>query len=124
MIRTTSQQARKQRRWQANAPLHLRHKMVSAALADDLKEKYKRNSMPVKKGDKVKIMRGEMTGHSGEVMKVDLKNYKLYIQGVTAKKSDGTDVEKPVHPSNVMITEFNEEDKERREAIQRNVEEK
>jgi large subunit ribosomal protein L24 len=98
--------------------------MISAALSDELKEKYKRNSMPVRKGDKVKLMRGEMKGHTGEVMKVDRQAYKLYIQGVTAKKSDGTDVERPIHASNVMITDAMEDDKERREVLNRKLEAK
>jgi large subunit ribosomal protein L24 len=122
MTKTTSTQPRKQRKRMYTAPLHTRHRMVGAALSKELKEKYRKNSIPVRKGDTVKLMRGEMKGHSGEVMKVDLKRYRIYVQGVTAKKADGTDVEKPVAPSNVMITAFNEEDKERREIISRNVE--
>jgi large subunit ribosomal protein L24 len=124
MKRPTSHQARKQRKYLANAPAHERHKMVSAQLDKALKEKYKRGSLPVRKGDKVKIMRGDMKGHSGEVMRVDLKKYKLYIQGVTAKKADGTDVEKPVHPSNVRITDIFEDDKERRQTLAKKTEAK
>ncbi|MFH1054719.1 MAG: 50S ribosomal protein L24 [Candidatus Altiarchaeota archaeon] len=124
MIRPTSKQPRKQRKWLAKAPLHARHKMVSAALSKELKGKYKRNSMPLRKGDTVKIMRGTMRGHTGEVMGVDISKYKVFINGVIAKKTDGKEVERPVHPSNVMITQFHEEDKERRDAMARNTEAK
>jgi large subunit ribosomal protein L24 len=122
MKRPSSQQARKQRKWLAKAPLHARHKMLSAALSGELKEKYNRNSLPARKGDTVTLMRGQSRGHSGEVMRVDTTNYKLYIQGVTSKKADGTEKERPVHPSNVMITGLFEEDKERRDLLSRNVE--
>jgi large subunit ribosomal protein L24 len=114
MRKPTSQQPRKQRKWLAKAPLHARHKLVSATLSEELRVKYKRRSLPVRKGDTVKIMRGALKGHTGEIMSVDLSKYKVYVNGVTAKKSDGTDVEKPVHPSNVMITGLHEEDKKRR----------
>jgi large subunit ribosomal protein L24 len=124
MKRPTSQQARKQRKYLAKAPAHARHKMVSAQLDKELREKYKRGSLPVRKGDKVKIMRGDMKGHSGEVTKVDLKKYKIYMQGLTAKKADGTDVEKPIHPSNVRITELYEDDKERRQTLMKKTEAK
>ena len=122
MKKTVSKQPRKQRRWLAKAPLHARHTMISAALSRELKGKYSRNSLPVRKGDTVKILRGGMRGHSGEVMRVDLPGHRIYIQGVTAKKADGTDVERSIHPSNVMITELHEEDKERRDVLARTVE--
>jgi large subunit ribosomal protein L24 len=124
MKKPTSAQPRKQRKWLFSAPIHARHKLVSAMLSKELKEKYNRNSVPVRKGDTVKIMRGDMKGHSGEVMKVDLKKYKIFIQGVTAKKADGTDVEKPVAPSNVMVTGLNDTDKQRRASLARTAEAK
>jgi large subunit ribosomal protein L24 len=124
MERPTSQQARKQRKWLVKAPLHQRGKMIAAALSKELKGKLKKNSSTLRKGDKVKIMRGDMGGHTGEVTRVDYKHYKIYIQGVTAKKSDGTNVERPIAPSNVMITVLNEEDKQRRNAFTRKAEAK
>ena len=117
-----SKQPRKQRKWLADAPLHSRHKMVSAALSKEMKKKYNRNSLPVRKGDTVKVMRGGMSGHSGEVLSVDTSRYKIYVQGITAKKADGTEVERPIHPSNVMITVLYEDDKERREILARKME--
>jgi large subunit ribosomal protein L24 len=124
MAKPTSSQPRKQRNWLRDAPLHTRRKMLASALDKELKAKYKRNSLPVRKGDTVKIMRGNMKGHSGQVMSVDTKNYKIFISGVIAKKADGKEVERPIHPSNVMITELNEEDKQRRQMLQRTSEAK
>jgi len=124
MRQPTSKHPGKQRKWLAKSPLHSRHKMVSAALSGELKGKYGRNSLPVRRGDTVKVMRGTLRGHSGEVLRVEPSKRRIYVQGVTAKKSDGTDVEKPVHPSNVMITELHEEDKERRDVLARTAEDK
>ncbi|MBU0762581.1 MAG: 50S ribosomal protein L24 [Candidatus Altiarchaeota archaeon] len=124
MKKTTSQQARKQRKWRANAPLHKRQKMVSAPLSEEIKKKYKRNALPVRKKDTVKIMRGNMRGHTGEVVRVDLKTLKIFVHGVTAKKADGKDKERPIDPSNVQIIELSEEDKKRREVLSRKLEAK
>jgi len=103
------------------APLHRRQKMIGSTLSRELRKKYNRRSLPVRKGDTVKIMRGEFKGVSGEVTRVSLKSYKIYVDGVTIKKADGTDVEKALDPSNVMITDLFMEDKERREVLERKI---
>lgn len=98
--------------------------MVSAMLSPELKERYNRGSLNVRKGDTVKIMRGDLKGHKGEVMKVDLTKLKIYVHGVTSKKADGKDVERPVDSSNVQIVEVSDEDKVRRALLSRKVEDK
>lgn len=91
------------------APLHVRKKFVSAHLSEELRKKLKRRSMPVRKGDKVKIMRGTYKGKEGKVAKVDLKKVAIYIEGVTRRKiRGGKEVFVPIHPSNVLIIELAE----------------
>ena len=69
MVLTKSKQPRKQRKALYNAPLHLRNRLMSAMLSKELKEKYNKNSLPVRKGDVVKILRGNFKGIEGEVSK-------------------------------------------------------
>lgn len=121
MKQPTSKQPRKQRKWRANSPLHRRRKMLGARLSDDLKAKYKRRSVPVRKGDRVKIMLGEFKGSAGEITRVNTKSYKIYISGITIKKSNGREVERAIDPSNILITELFTEDKERGEMLGRNI---
>jgi large subunit ribosomal protein L24 len=121
MTHTTSKQPRTQRKCKIDAPLHARGKMVSSTLSEELRQKYKKRSLPVRKGDKVKIMRGEFKNTSGEISSVDTKDYKVYVTGVTIKKVNGTEVERAIDPSNVMITELVLEDKERRETLEKKV---
>ena len=73
----------------------------------------------MKKGDTVKVMRGDFRDHEGKVEKVDLKNYRVMIEGVSVQKPDGNKVYHPVHPSNVMIVELDLEDDERNEILER-----
>ncbi|WP_297509489.1 50S ribosomal protein L24 [Thermococcus sp.] len=117
-----TRQPRKQRRFLYNAPLHLRGKIMSATLSKDLREKYGVRNLPIRVGDKVRIMRGDFRGKEGKVAEVDLKRYRIYVEGVTQKKTDGTEVFYPVHPSNVMIVELNLEDERREKIIKRRAE--
>ncbi|GAA0127892.1 large subunit ribosomal protein L24 [Methanococcus maripaludis] len=113
MVLTNSKQPRKQRKALYNAPLHLRNSVMSAMLAKELKEKYAKNTLPVKKGDTVKVLRGNFKGIEGEVSKVDYAGYKIIVEGVVNKKQDGTETAYPIHPSNVMITKLDESDEKR-----------
>lgn len=114
-----SKQPRKQRKFRFNAPLHVRHKLMSVNLSEELREKYGRRSIPVKSGDTVQVMRGDFKDHEGKVEKVDLKNYRLMIEGVSVQKPDGNQVYHPIHPSNLMIVEMDLDDEERNQIIDR-----
>ncbi len=116
-----SSKPRKQRKWRATLPLHERKSLVSASLSKELRSKYHRRSLSVRKGDTVKVLRGQFKGVSGIVLGVDLKQGRLLIEGVTVKKADGTDVERALAASNVVITDVFLEDKERRVLLERNV---
>lgn len=96
-----------------------RYRRFGAPLSKELREKYGFRSIPVVKGDQVMIMRGDNAGIEGKVTDVDRKKYRIYIQGVTRKKADGSDIPAPIHPSKVMITKLNLEDKWRRKIIER-----
>ena len=114
-----SKHPRKQRKFLYNAPLHVRHRLMSAILSEELRERYGIRSLPVKSGDTVEIMRGDFREHEGKVEKVDLKNYRLMVEGVLVQKPDGNKVYHSIHPSNVMIVELDLEDEERNELIER-----
>ncbi len=110
----SSTQPRKQRKARYDAPLHVRRKQVAAHLSEELLLKYNRRSMPVVTGDEVKVLRGNHKGESGKVVDVDTKHRNIVVEGVTVKKADGTDVPRPVDPSNVLITKLNLDDARRR----------
>ncbi|GAB6147835.1 hypothetical protein JCM10135_03760 [Stetteria hydrogenophila] len=116
---TASRQPRKQRKAYFNAPLHVRQKLMSAPLSPELREKYGVRSLPVRVGDKVRVMRGDFKGHEGKVVKVDLKRYRIYVDGVVVKKASGDTVFRPIHPSKVMIIELNLDDEWRKKMIER-----
>ncbi len=116
-----SKQPKKQRRVLFNAPKHVMVKILSAHLSDELKNKYKRRSFPIRKGDAVKIIRGDFKGFSGTVLSVDREKMRIYVEGVTREKVDGSKVPIPIHPSKVVITKLNLDDKKRVEALERKI---
>jgi len=119
MKRPKSKKPRKQRKFLYNAPLHLRRKMISAHLSKELREKYERRSMPLRKGDEVKVMRGEFKGTVGKVVKIDTKKYKVYVDSVKKRRSVGTEYLVPISPSNLMILKLNLDDKYRMKMLER-----
>jgi len=110
---------RKQRKLLHNAPAHLRHKLMAAPLSPQLAASKSVKTLPVRKGDTVHIMRGDNKGFEGKISRVDLKNYRIYLEGLTREKVDGTAIFLPVHPSKVMIKNLNLNDKWRKAIVDR-----
>ncbi|ADP77662.1 LSU ribosomal protein L24P [Methanothermus fervidus DSM 2088] len=119
MPKIKSKQPRKQRKFLREAPLHIRQKIMRSTLSKELRKKYKRRTVPIRRGDKVEVMRGDFKGHVGKVENVDLKRYRVYVEGVTIQKADGTSTYYPLHPSNLRIVELNLKDEKRVEMLER-----
>jgi len=102
-----------------NLPSHLRKKLVSTNLSKELKKTHGKRNIPLKKGDKVKVMRGQFKGKIGEVTNIDLKKVKVNVQDVELLKKDGNKVSYPLSPSNLMITEMKLDDKKRKKLLER-----
>jgi len=115
----SSKQPRKQRKFRYSAPLHVKHKFVSAHLSEVLRRRFGKRSLPVRKGDEVKVVRGKDKGFKGKIERINLKNSKVYIEGLNVKKVDGSEVLKAVEPSNILITEPKMEDKRRQAVVER-----
>ncbi|MFQ6060057.1 MAG: 50S ribosomal protein L24 [Thermoplasmata archaeon] len=108
-----SRKARKQRKRRWEAPLHKRMKMMRGHLAPKYLEAGKRRSLTLRKGDQVRIMRGEFRGEEGKVEEVDLKNMVITIEGITQAKADESQSARRVHPSNIMILKPDMSDRRR-----------
>jgi large subunit ribosomal protein L24 len=114
-----SVQPRKQRKYRHNAPLHIKQKFISAHLSKDLRKKHNKRNIGIRKGDKVKVMRGQFRKKEGKVEQVSLKKIKVYVEGVEIAKKDGTKTRYPLHPSNLTIIELNIDDKMRQKILER-----
>lgn len=89
--------------------------MVGAHLSKELKAKLgtKKRAISLRKGDKVRVIRGKYKGKEGVVAKASTKTAKIYIEGITVKNARGKEVLVPFDASNLLITELslNEERK-------------
>jgi large subunit ribosomal protein L24 len=119
MKQPISKKPGKQRKFLFNAPIHLRRKILSAHLSKELRTKYKKRSMPVRKGDEILVMRGKFKGKNGKISRVDLNKYRVYIDGIGRKRTVGTDVQVSLNPSNLLITNLNLGDKRRVKKIEK-----
>ena len=115
----SSRQPRKQRKYAFNAPLHLRHKFLSALLSKEIRKKYGKRSLPLRKGDEVLIMRGSFKKKKAKITIVDLKNSLVVLDGIQRTKKDGSKVNIRFHPSVLQIVTPNLDDKLRLEALNR-----
>lgn len=96
--------------------MHQRRKSLATHLSYELRDKYSCRSLPVRVGDKVEVIRGDFKGLKGKVTEVDTKNRRVELEGVVTTKTDESEVPRPIHPSNLVITEL-ESDKKRKIAV-------
>lgn len=61
-------------------------------------------SLPIRKDDEVRIVRGKYKGREGKVTQVYRKKWVIHVDRVQRDKSNGATVSIGIHPSNVVIT--------------------
>lgn len=114
MVKKSSPKSpRKQRRQVMENPLHAKRNLFKCRLDEFLQEDYGLRSLVVKKGDLVKVLRGQFRDTEGKVVRVDYRNVRVHLDSATITKADGKEVNAPIHPSNLMLVklELNDERK-------------
>ncbi len=100
---------------------------LNAHLSKDLTEKYGIKRFPIRKGDIVKIVRGDSSrpdekfnikGKEGKVLQVLRKEGKVIIENVNIAKADGKMKPRKIDISKVVIIKLELEDKIRKEKLQ------
>lgn len=93
-------------------------RLLHVHLSKELREKYKKRSLRVRKNDVVRVMRGSYKGIEGKVVKVDSKEGYVYIEGLTRKTMRGRPVMIPIHSSKLMLVKLDLSDKYRVEKLE------
>lgn len=109
----SSKQPRKQVKFRANAPNHIKKTFMGATLDKALREKYGRRNIEVRKGDEVKIMRGKFKKKQGKIGIVDIQRTRVQVDGIQRMGIGGKKLETWFHPSNIKIIILNVEDRKR-----------
>ena len=112
-----SSSRRKSRKAHFSAPSHIRRKIMSCRVSKDLEKKYNIRSIPVRKGDEVKIVRG--IKKAGKVTTVYRKKWCIHVEKVTKDKANGQSINLPIHPSNCIITSLNLQNQSRKDILER-----
>lgn len=86
-------------------PLHKRKNRLHVHLSKELRGslKIKKRSLLLRKGDRVKIMRGPESGKEAKVMRVNTQRRKVFLEGIIVKNTRAKEVAFPIEPSNLLI---------------------
>jgi ribosomal protein uL24 len=107
------------RRNRYQASNQLRRKFISAPLSPNLRAEHGTRSMPVVVDDTVSITKGDRKLSEGRVLRVNTSSSRVYIEGVTRSRQDGSTVQIPIRAENVIITRLNLNDQWRRKMLER-----
>jgi large subunit ribosomal protein L24 len=117
MSQPRSTQPRKQRRASFNASSFARHRQMSVSLSRDLRSRYKRRALPLRKGDTVRIISGSFKGREERVSKVDMRTLRVTLDNVTIKKVDQKLKPLPIVANHLILTRLNLADPWRRKIL-------
>src|SRR2546426_12602826 len=85
---------------------------VPAHLADELKTRYSTRAVPIRKGDSVRVLRGEFAGLEGKVDTIDRTHSRVFVEGMTREKTAGGKASRlSVHASKGTLTNLKLSDK-------------
>jgi len=113
-----SSSRRKNRKAHFTAPSSVRRILMSSPLSEDLRTKYHVRSVPIRKDDEVKVVRGSFKGREGKVIQVYRKKWVIHIEKLVREKATGATVNIGVHPSKVVVTKL-KLDKDREALLER-----
>ncbi|MCE2508112.1 MAG: 50S ribosomal protein L24 [Nitrosopumilaceae archaeon] len=92
--------------------LALRSRLMASHLSKDLRKAHHTRNVRVVTGDSVTVLRGEYRSVSGRVDKVD-PSRGVTIGGIKMEKPAGEKLDIYIHPSNLLVTALNLDDKRR-----------
>lgn len=112
-----STQPRRQRRALFDADTFERRRRMAVPLSRELRTRYGRRSLPVRKGDTVRVLSGSYKGREERVAKIDRRGYSMTLDNVTGKTADAKMKPLPIRPSHLVLTRLNLADPWRRRVL-------
>jgi large subunit ribosomal protein L24 len=114
---TTSKQPRRQRKAFYTADGAERRRRMTVPLSRDLRGRFKRRHVPVRKGDTVRVLSGSYLGREERVAKVSRRHYSVTLDNITVKTGDQKLKPLPIQLSHLVITRLNLSDPWRRRSL-------
>ena len=100
------------------ATAFVKNKQLASHLSAELRKKYTKRSVRVIEGDTIRVLRGEFRGVTGKVTKVSTSKNGVTVEGVKKEKLKGGNLDVYIHPSNLIVTDLNTEDKWRQNKLE------
>ena len=96
----------------------VKSKQLGCHISKELQKKYGRRSIRLVEGDTIRVLRGEFRGVTGKITKVSISKNGVSIEGVKKEKLKGGNLDVFIHPSNLIVTDLNTEDKWRQNKLE------
>jgi large subunit ribosomal protein L24 len=117
MSDSSSRQPRRQRKAHFNLAPHQRHELFTIPLSRELRNRYHRRRLTVRKGDTVRVLAGSFVGREERVAKVDRRRMRIILDNVTLRKADKKLQQLPLNTGHLLLTRLNLTDAWRRRIL-------
>ncbi len=113
MATVKSSKPKKQRKFYHSKPLHMKQSGLSAQLDKKLRKEIGTKSIPLRKGDTVKVVTGAKKGNTGKITAVNYRKRIVFIEKIIRKKANGEEIPLPINASNLLLVEVDRSDSRR-----------
>ena len=108
---------RRQRKALYTADSFERRRRMAVPLSRELRSRFRRRSVPLRKGDTVRVLGGSFEGREERVARVSRRDYSVTLDNVTLKTGEEKLKPLPMRPGHLVITRLNLSDPWRRRAL-------
>ncbi len=108
---------RKQRKAAFSAHNFARRRFLTVPLSKELRTRYGRRQLPVRKGDTVRVVSGSYEGQEERVAQINTRDRTVTLDNITLKKADQKLKPLPVRPNHLLLTKLNLSDAWRRRTL-------
>ncbi len=116
-MRISPRSPRRQRKALYTADSFERRRRMTVLLSRELRRRFHRRSLPLRKGDTVRVLSGSFVGREERVARVDRRDYSVTLDNVTLKAADEKLKPLALRPGHLVITRLNLSDAWRRRAL-------
>jgi large subunit ribosomal protein L24 len=116
-MRTSPRSPRRQRKALYTASSFQRRRRMTVPLSRDLRGRFHARSLPLRKGDTVRVLSGSFVGREERVAKVDRRSYSVILDNVTLKTGEEKLKPLPIRTNHLVITRLNLSDPWRRRGL-------
>jgi ribosomal protein uL24 len=116
-MRSSPTSPRRQRKALYTARTFERRRRMTVPLSRELRGRFRARSLPIRKGDTVRVLSGSFVGREERVAKVDRRGYSVVLDNVTLKTGEDKLKPLPIRTSHLVITRLNLSDPWRRRVL-------